>query len=323
MEDKNVLILSAGRRVELVKAFKSAQKSLNMVNASVIACDISKYAPALYFADRFYLIPRIADENYIESLINISLKENINLIVPTIDTELYTLAINKEKIEAITNAKVMVSNKECIDICNDKFKTFDFLAQKGFSVPYTLSASDIKNKNYTFPLFIKPKNGSSSINAFKISNEKELLFFMEYIKDPIVQEMVEGKEYTVDVCVDFEGNVLSIVPRIRLATRSGEILKGKIEKNQKIIEDVKKLIKDLNPIGHITIQLFFDGKDIKYIEINPRFGGGAPMSFYAGANSPEFLLRILNGEKLDYYENYKDGLFFSRFDDSILIEEKL
>ena len=142
------------------------------------------------------------------------------------------------------------------------------------------------------------------------------------MKEPIIQERIEGNEYTVDVCMDFEGNVISIVPRIRIATRSGEISKGKIDKNNHVIEDVKRLMQTLKPIGHITVQCFLTKDNvIKYIEINPRFGGGAPMSFYAGANSPEFLLRMLNGEELSYYEGFQDGLVFSRFDDSILIDE--
>lgn len=322
MNNKNVLILSAGRRVELVKAFKNAQKKLNMQNAKVIAVDISKYAPALYFADNFYLVPRVTDIKYIDTIIDIAIKENIDLIVPTIDTELYVLALNKRLIEEKTNAKVLISDKEIIEICNDKNKTIEFLQQNGFDLPNTLNEDDLKNKAYKFPLFIKPKDGSSSINTFIINDEKELQFFKEYVKEPIIQERIEGNEYTVDVCMDFEGNVISIVPRIRIATRSGEISKGKIDKNNHVIEDVKRLMQTLKPIGHITVQCFLTKDNvIKYIEINPRFGGGAPMSFYAGANSPEFLLRMLNGEELSYYEGFQDGLVFSRFDDSILIEE--
>lgn len=322
MNNKNVLILSAGRRVELVKAFKNAQKKLNMQNAKVIAVDISKYAPALYFADNFYLVPRVTDIKYIDTIIDIAIKENIDLIVPTIDTELYVLALNKRLIEEKTNAKVLISDKEIIEICNDKNKTIEFLQQNGFDLPNTLNEDDLKNKAYKFPLFIKPKDGSSSINTFIINDEKELQFFKEYVKEPIIQERIEGNEYTVDVCMDFEGNVISIVPRIRIATRSGEISKGKIDKNNHVIEDVKRLMQTLKPIGQITVQCFLTKDNvIKYIEINPRFGGGAPMSFYAGANSPEFLLRMLNGEELSYYEGFQDGLVFSRFDDSILIEE--
>lgn len=323
MNNKNVLILSAGRRVELIKAFKNAQIALNMNNAKVIAVDISRYAPALYFADKYYIVPRISERNYIEKLVDICNKEIIDLIVPTIDTELYILSLNKRLIEKETKAKVLISDTDCIEICNNKVRTIEFFEQNGFDIPYTLTDEDLENKSYKFPLFIKPKDGSSSINTFKINNEVELNFFKDYVKEPIIQEMINGKEYTVDVLMDFEANVISVVPRIRMATRSGEILKGKIDKNPILIADVKRLMQTLKPIGHVTVQCFFtDDKRVKYIEINPRFGGGAPMSFYAGANSPECLFRILNGEKISYNENYKDGLIFLRFDDCIQIEEK-
>lgn len=319
MNSKNVLILSAGRRVELVQSFKQAFLSLNMTNAKIVCVDISKYAPALYFADKYFIIPKISDTNYIQSIIDISIKEDIDLIIPTIDTELEKLSENKFYIEDSTKSKVLISDKHCIDICNNKIKTINFLKQNGFNVPFTLSDEDIKKKNYSFPLFIKPCFGSSSQNTFIIKNEQELDFFIQYVDKPIIQEMIFADEYTVDICLDFHSNVISIVPRIRLTTRSGEILQGKIDKNKIIIDDIKKLMKVLRPIGHISVQCFLVNDKVYYIEINPRFSGGAPMSFYAGANSPEFLLKVLTDEKVPYYEDYENGVVFSRFDSCIKV----
>ena len=174
-----------------------------------------------------------------------------------------------------------------------------------------------------FPLFIKPKSGSSSINAFKVNNKKELSIYMDIIQDPIVQEFIEGEEYTVDVFLDFEGNVITIVPRLRIATRGGEISKGKIIKDREIINDIKRLMKVLKPIGHITVQLMKTQRGIEYIEINPRFGGGAPMSIQSGADSCENLYRLMMGEKLEYNENYRENIMFLRFDKSICLDENM
>lgn len=317
----NVLILSAGRRVELVKLFEQSRDKLN-IKGKVVAVDISDTAPALYFADEFYLIPRIGEKNYIESIIDICKKCNISLIVPTIDTELHAIAENRERIEKESGAKINISSLECVDICGDKIKTAKFFRENGLGVPYTYTEEELLQKKYKLPLFIKPIDGSSSINAFKVETSEQLEFFMSYVKNPIVQECVTGKEYTVDAFVDFDGNIISVVPRIRLAVRSGEILKGQIDMNPLIIEDAKKLIKALKPVGHITIQGFFgeDGK-MRYIEINPRFGGGAPMSIRAGANSCEWLYRILRGEKIDPKEvKVEDKAVFVRFDDSVRVK---
>lgn len=320
-KDINILILSAGRRVELVKLFKESRDSLN-IKGKVVAVDISETAPALYFADEFYMIPRIGAPDYIESIIGICKKCNISLIVPTIDTELHIIAQNRAYIEEQCGAKINISSVESVDICGDKIKTAKFFADNGFGVPYTYTKEELEQKRYKLPLFIKPVDGSSSINAFKVETDEQLEFFLSYIKNPIVQECVSGKEYTIDAFIDFDGNIVSVVPRIRLAVRSGEILKGQIDMNPLIIEDAKKLIKALKLVGHITIQGFF-GEDnkMRYIEINPRFGGGAPMSIRAGANSCEWLYRILRGEKINTADiKIQDKAVFVRFDDSVRVK---
>lgn len=319
MKEINILILSAGRRVELVNCFKAARDRLK-INGKVFAVDISTTAPALYFADKYFIIPRISAKNYISSLISVCNKNNISLIVPTIDTELEKLAKFRDEIEKSTKARVLVSDFEAVSICCNKFKTAKFFEEHKFGYPKVITRQDIEAGNFKFPLFIKPLNGSSSINAFKVNNKNELDFFIDYVKEPIVQECVSGKEYTIDCFSDFNGNIITVVPRLRIATRSGEVLKGKIERNSSIITDVKRLIKSLDFIGQITVQCFLcDDGSIKYIEINPRFGGGAPMSIMAGADSCENLYRLMNGEKLAYNENYEDNLLISRFDNSVKV----
>lgn len=315
----NVLILSAGRRVELIERFKKAREKLK-IESKIVAVDISKIAPAIYFADTFHIIPRISDETYISGLIDVCIKEEIDVIVPTIDTELLKLAHNRTEIENKTNAKILLSNDTVINICRNKNNTQKFFEANGFGVPKQLTFEDLVNSKYAFPLFIKPQDGSSSINTFKINNKEELDFFVKYIDKPIIQEFIEGTEYSVDVFCDFECNPITIVPRVRLATRSGEISKGKIVKDRAIINDVLRILKKLQPVGHITVQCMKTTKGIEYIEINPRFGGGAPMSIDAGADSCENLYRILMGEKLQYNENYEDGVIFVRFDSSIKID---
>lgn len=322
MSMSNVLILSAGRRVELIERFKRAKQRLG-IEGKIVAADISLTAPAMHFADVHYQIPRIGAEGYIDSIVSVCREENINLIVPTIDTELLVLSENRVSIEERTNAKVLISDERVVSICRDKNNTQCFFEDYGFGVPKQLRDKDIRSGNFSYPLFIKPKDGSSSINTFKINNEHELEFFSSYIKEPLIQEYIEGTEYSVDVFCDFDSNPITIVPRIRLATRGGEILKGRIVKDREIISDITRMIDILKPIGHITIQCMKTANGIKYIEINPRFGGGAPMSIDAGADSCENLYRLLNGEKLTYNEDYIDNALFVRFDNSIMIDENM
>lgn len=322
MESINILILSVGRRVELVQCFKNAAMRLN-INSKVIAGDSSDDAPALYFADSKVMLPLIDNPIYITSIIELCIKYDVALVVPTIDTDLLMLAKNREKIKLQSGARVLVSDTDVVSICRDKIKSQKYFEMNNFGAPKLYSEEEIINRDIEYPAFIKPISGSSSINAFKVNNEKELETYLQIIDEPIIQSFIPGEEFSVDVFLDFNSKIISIVPRLRIATRSGEISKGKIIKDPFIIEDVTKLMHSLKPIGFITVQLKKTMDKIKYIEINPRFGGGAPMSIKSGADACEWLYRLLMGEELDYFDSYRDNILFLRFDNSICINEEM
>ena len=320
MNEINILILSAGRRVELVQSFQKAAKKLK-VRSQIVAADCSDTAPALYIADKACMLPPIHEPNYVESIIDACIKEKIALIVPTIDTDLVLLAENRKVIEESSGAKVLISNSDVIKICRDKINTQHYLENHHFNIPKMYSSEEITTGDYRFPLFIKPKSGSSSINTFKVNNLNELKNALSIVNEPVIQDYMEGEEFTIDVFLDFDSRVITIAPRLRLATRSGEISKGKIIKDREVMDEVQRLMEALKPIGHITVQVMKTSKGVEFIEINPRFGGGAPMSIQSGADSCENLFRILMGEQLTYNENYRDDITFIRFDNSICLDE--
>jgi carbamoyl-phosphate synthase large subunit len=313
----NILILSAGRRVELIQKFKEARKELN-IESKIIAADMSEKAPAIYHADKYEKLPHVYNDNYIEELIRVCIENNIKIIIPTIDTELPVLANNKDLIET-KGIKVLISDKNVIDICNDKFNTYDFFRENNIDTPLLIEKTDLENENYNFPLFIKPKDGSSSKNTFKVNNKKELDFFLDYVPNPLVLNFIDGEEYTVDCFVDFDNNPISIVPRKRLATRGGEISKGKIVLDNDIISESKKIIGLLKLVGPITIQCIKNENETKFFEINPRFGGGSPISITAGANSPGYIYKLLMDEKFEEETNIKDGLIALKYDQAVFL----
>ena len=318
MKNYNVLILSAGRRVELIQSFKQAARKLD-IPSTVIAGDAATNAPALYLADRAVQLPRISHPDYLDKIIEVCRREDVALIIPTIDTDLLLLAENKQRIEMETGAIVMISPVEAIHICRDKIRFQRFLEEHDFGAPKMIEVEGVDPSALTYPLFIKPKSGSASINTFKVRNEEELRTYLNVIEDPLLQDFIGGDEYTVDVFVDFRGKIISVCPRLRMETRGGEVSKGRITKDRVIIEDVKRLVYTLGGIGHLTVQLKKDGDVIKYIEVNPRFGGGAPMSIQSGADSCAYLYAQLMNQELAYNEDYVDGLTFLRFDSSICI----
>ena len=322
-----ILFTSIGRRVELVQAFRKAADELQ-IELRIIGADIAEDAPALYFCDETKIVSRIRDINYIPELLEICEAEKVDCLIPTIDTDLLLLAENKQRFETI-GTKVLVSEVDKVKICRDKNFTADYFVSLGLKSPLPLNSVEkyeqaMANGTISFPVFIKPKDGSSSINAYKVENIDDLKLYAEKIKDYIIQPFISGKEYTIDIFCDYEGKPIYITPRERLAVRAGEVLKTKITQDETMIAEMMKLVEDYKPCGQITVQLIQDEKtgDNYYIEINPRFGGGAPLSIKAGANSAKAVLKMLNGEKLTYQEKAaRDGAIYSRFDQSICVNE--
>lgn len=313
-----ILFTSVGRRVELLEAFKNAAEK-NDVKLIIYGADFSVDAPALYYCDRKIKICRIDNPLYIESLLNLCSEEEIDLLIPTIDTDLLILAKNRKRFEEI-GTKVVISDAEVVGLCRDKRYTTEFFQKSGVLAPITVD--DIENYAGAFPCFIKPKDGSSSINAFKVNNIEELQEYVKKVPDYIIQPYIDGEEYTVDVFCDFVGNPIYVTPRKRLAVRSGEVLKTEIKNDDSIIEECIKIIENFKPCGAITIQLIKNKNDNKnyYIEINPRFGGGAPLSMKSGADSSDAMIKLLIGHKLKYFEKASfEGEIFSRFDQCICI----
>ncbi len=323
MEEREVIVLitSAGRRGALVKCFKDTIKEIERCSGKVISVDASPLAAALYLSDKHYIVPRISDPNYINVLLNICKEEDVKLIIPTIDTELLILSQNKEKFEK-NGIRIAISDTKVIEVCSDKLKTFQFFKENNIPTAETFSYSQVdKMGGLQYPLFIKPCKGSASINTHKINNRKELDFFIDYIDNPVVQEFAEGQEFTLDVLADLSGKVINVVPRERIEVRAGEINKGRTVRDEKIIEYAKNITEKLGAIGPITIQCFVKGDEIKFTEINPRIGGGYPLSFAAGANYPELLIRMVLGEKVMVrLGEFKENLIMLRWEDAVFIK---
>ena len=313
----HILFTGIGRRIELIQAFRNAALVLNK-DLKIYGADMAGTAPALAYCDYTRCVVSMKDPEYIKKLLDICVSDHIDLIIPTIDTDLLVLSENKEKFERI-GTRVMISAPDKIRICRDKNNTSQFFVDCGLLAP--MPVNDWKEYKSGFPAFIKPKDGSSSINAFKVENEEELEVYAGQVEDYIVQPFVSGKEYTIDIFCDWAGNPISIVPRERLQVRAGEVLKTQICMDSTMIEEAKTLCVAFKPCGPMTVQLIRDAEGIDwYIEINPRFGGGAPLSMKAGARSAEAILKLMDGEEVEE-QKIADGAIYSRFDQSVCITE--
>ena len=280
----NILITSAGKRVSLLNAFKKELKAI-FPDKKVFATDYNpQLSAACMIADGWFKVPSLNSHNYVNELIKICKDNKISLIIPTIDTELLLLAEN----EALLNA------------------------------------NSIKD-NLKFPLFIKPSDGSRSVDTFLIEEITDLtdyhfqndkFMFLEYI------DQSENDEYTCDAYYGKDSELKCVVPRKRIEVRDGEVNKGKTEKNE-LVNYVKENLKVVEGArGCLTIQFFLNKITSRKvaIEINPRFGGGYPLSYLAGANFPKWIIEeYLLDKKLTYFEDWEDNLLMLRYDDEVLI----
>ena len=319
MNEIRILFTGVGRRVELIQAFRQAALVLGK-DVKLYGADIAGTAPALSYCDYVRRVCGMKDPGYIEELLRLCHEDRIDLLVPTIDTDLLVLSENKARFEGI-GTRVLISRPEMIGLCRDKNQTAVFFIRCGLLSPKPVK--DWTKYSLGYPAFIKPKDGSSSIGAAKVTSETELEVQAQQLQDYIVQPYISGEEYTVDIFCDFVGNPISIVPRKRLQVRAGEVLKTQICMDEKIISECRQLCRSFLPCGPITVQLIreeISGQDY-FIEINPRFGGGAPLSMKAGARSAENLIKLLSGELTEEPLAIADQAVYSRFDQSVCISD--
>jgi carbamoyl-phosphate synthase large subunit len=313
-----------GRRVSLLESFMKAAGQCKL-KACLIGTDSSRFSSALQLCDKKFITKRVKDRAYLRELVDILKKNKVHLLVPTVDLDLKLLAQNKQKFEKL-GCTVLISSPEVIDICQDKRKTCQFLSENNFHTPKTMSLSGaLKNGRVKFPLFLKPWDGYASRGNAIVKNSKELLAIGKMIPNCIVQEFIAGTEYTCDVFVDFDMKVKCVVPRKRIEVRSGEVSKGQIIKNPRIMNHARRLVEILGAgPGVITIQLIVDKKrKLHFIEINPRFGGGVPLSIKAGANFPKWILQQMLGKKARIkFDSYRNKLVMLRYDSEVWMQDK-
>ena len=313
----NLLFTSVGRRLELLRAFRKAYDKLKL-NGNIVAFDADPLAPALSVADKVYIVPKINTSEYLPKLISICQNEDIRLIFPLIDPDIFQLVDNRDQIES-TGAKVMVIPDKYARITHDKWLTHQFFERIGIRSSKFWLPQDLKTIDLSYPLFIKPRFGSAAKDAFIVKNSDELKFFLTYVPDPIIEEFLPGPEITNDVFCDLQGKVLSVVSRKRLEVRSGEVQKGVTMYDESITRECVKIAQALGGMGALTIQCIMKENIPYYTEINARFGGGVPLGIAAGCDTPQWILAQLAGFEFNVppLGQYEVGLYLSRYDESL------
>ena len=311
----NILFTCAGRRTYLLKYFKEQLGA----EGKIVATDMQLSAPALTAADIRIQVPAVYAEDYIDKTLEICRQHNIDAIICLNDLELPILSENKKRFESI-GVKPIVSSKDVIDICFDKYRTAQYVTSIGLNTPntyenYSMAVDALKNGDLHFPLVLKPRWGSGSIGIEFVNDYEELedtyASLLKKVKKSIlatasvgdeyilIQEKINGQEYGLDVMNDLDGNHRAVSVKKKLAMRAGETDKAKTIDNPEIRAIGQRLGESLRHIGNLDVDVFEKDGKFYVLELNPRFGGGFPFSYEAGVNYPKAIIEWLKGNEID------------------------
>ena len=326
-----VLISSAGRRVELLRGFRRALASLGL-DGRVIATDASWYSSAFHDADEAFVVPRLDSGEFVPALLSLCEKHQVDLVIPTIDTEMAAWVEGRDRFAAI-GTTVALSGAGVVDIAADKQLTHEWLVANGFPTVGQASPEAVLADPgaWTFPLIAKPRFGSAGIGVGIVRDADELAVAVgrPELGEMVVQTLAAGREHTIDVLADRDGRCVCAVPRRRIEVRSGEVSKGVTVRSPRLQDVAARICAALpGAFGTITVQVFVDGDpddeaaDLAVIEINARYGGGFPLALEAGADFPRWQLEELLGlPSTATPDRWRDGLVMLRYDAAVFVDE--
>ena len=311
----NILALSVGTRVKIIEYLKKEVGE----DGVVVATDMSELAPAVYEADKFYKVPRITDEGYIDIIFDICKKEKINGVLSLIDPELSLLAKHKDKFEAL-GVTVIGSSYELCERALDKMKMYEWLSTHGYKcarsyVDKEVFYSDVENGLVQYPVFVKPVCGSASIAISKVYDKETIELLFSHSDNLMIQELLDGQEIGADVYIDMiSKEVVSIFTKKKIVMRAGETDKSVSFKDENLLTLIKRFTEESGWLGQIDIDIFDVDGEYYISEVNPRFGGGYPHAYECGSNHMKMIINNLNGiiNKNDV-GNYTEGIYMMKY----------
>ena len=315
----NVLVLSASRKVLLVRAFREAVAARG--TGRVIAADLNPLSAALYEADAARLVPRSDDPGFVDALLALCERDGVGLVIPTRDEELPILAAARDRFAA-AGTLVLVSSPEAVDACRDKRRFGAAVAEAGLETP---AEHDVSAGLASIPLpaFVKPRFGKGGRGAAAVATLDDLRAAVDAVDgDVVIQELVRAPEYTVDAFLDLDGTPISCVPRERVQVVAGESVVSRTVEDPGLVDATLRLCRSIGLVGHLTVQAFRSPDRIAFIEINPRYGGAANLGFAAGAPTPAFALALARGERVaPRIGEYERGLVMLRHAEDRFVRE--
>ncbi|HOP74682.1 MAG TPA: ATP-grasp domain-containing protein [Bacillota bacterium] len=312
-----ILFTAVGRRVGLIEAFRNSLKEKGIALRLIGVDPEPHLAPAAQFLDGIYPVPKADDDRYIEVLSMLCESERVDVLIPLYEPEFLRLDAERDRFQAV-GTRVLLSEGRVLRISLDKWETWQFFHRHHIKTPKTikdihgLTAADM-------PVMTKPRFGMGSV-GLRLVKRLEELEFLDDVQNMVFQHYVSGIEYTMDVLADFDGKVISVVPRERLMVRAGEVIKSRTVKRPDLMDQCKRIVEALGAIGPLNLQCIDTGNEVYWIEINPRFGGGVPLTIRAGVDYPYLIYRICTGQPVEpMLGEFQDNLTMLRYDQAVYL----
>lgn len=320
----NILILAAGTRNKIVQYFKRTFEGVGLV----VATDASVLGPAIYDADKYYIVPSITEPGYIDKILEICKKERINGVLSLIDPELELLAENEDRFEEV-GTKVIGSSVDLCKLSLDKYQMYQWLVSHNYKCARSwmnkeLFYQEASNGLVSYPVFVKPAKGSASLSISKALDKETVELLMNHNSELMIQEFLDGQEIGADVYIDMiSGEVVSIFTKKKIKMRAGETDKSVSFKNQALFDYIEKFVLEAGYRGQIDIDIFEIGGEYYISEVNPRFGGGYPHAYEAGCDHMKLILENLKGNaNKKRIGEYEEGVYMMKYNELKIVREK-
>ena len=313
----NILILSSGTRNKVVQYFKNSLAG----KGKVICTDMSDLAPSIYEADKYYIVPRMTADGYLDIILDICSKEKIDGVLSLIDPELSLIAKNADKFASI-GTKVIGSSYELCEMSLDKYAMFNWLTAHNYNCAKSYINKedffkDVEKGKAKYPVFVKPARGSASIAISKVYDKETVELLFAHSEGLMIQEFLVGQEIGADVYIDMlSGEIVSIFTKKKILMRAGETDKAVSFKDEKLFSLIKRFVKEAGYSGQIDIDIFNVDGEYYISEVNPRFGGGYPHAYESGCNHMKLIVENLAGRINNAnIGSYDDGIYMMKYNE--------
>lgn len=320
----NFLILAAGTRNKIVQYFKRTFDGVG----TVVATDASELGPAIYDADKYYIVPPINEPGYIDVVLDICKKEQINGVLSLIDPELSLLAENKEKFDAL-GVTIIGSSYELCEMALDKMQMYEWLKSHGYNCARSWMDKEefyraVDAGEVSYPVFVKPYRGSASISISRVYDKETVELLFSHKDDLMIQEFLDGQEIGADVYIDMiSGEVVSIFTKKKIKMRAGETDKAVSFKDPELFELIERFVSEAGYRGQIDIDIFEINGEYYISEVNPRFGGGYPHAYECGVDHMKLILENLRGNaNAKNIGAYDEGIYMMKYNEVRVINER-